>query len=92
MLEYVDVIAVKPLGGYRVWVKFSNGREGVRDFADMIAEGGEMVDPLRDETLFQRVYVHHRVPAWPNGFAIDATNLHLEMSEAGLLTTTAAAE
>ena len=58
----------------------------------MIAEGGEMVDPLRDESLFQRAYVHHRVPAWLNGFAIDATNLHLEMSEAGLLTATAAAE
>lgn len=92
MIEYVDVVAVKPLGGYRVWVRFSNGREGVRDFSDMIAEGGEMVEPLKDETLFQRVFVHRTVAAWPNGFEIDATNLHMEMQSAGSLSTPVAAE
>lgn len=85
MTEYVDVVAVKSLGDYRVWVQFSNGREGVRDFADMIEQGGQMVEPLRDKALFQQVYVHRFVPAWPNGFEIDATNLHLEMDAAGLL-------
>jgi hypothetical protein len=92
MIEYVDVVGVKALGGYRVWVKFFNGREGIRDFSDMVAEGGEMVEPLRDKALFQRVYVHHSVPAWPNGYEIDATNLHMEMEHAGLLTAAVAAE
>jgi hypothetical protein len=92
MIEYVDVVAVRALGGYRVWVKFSNGREGVRDFADMIIEGGEMVEPLKDEAFFGQVYVHHFVPAWPNGFEIDATNLHMEMEKAGLLNASVAAE
>lgn len=92
MIEFVDVVAVKALGDYRIWVRFSNGREGVRDFAEMIAAGGEMVEPLRDKALFQQVYVHDFVPAWPNGFEIDATNLHMEMQAAGLLTPAAAAE
>ena len=92
MIEFVDVVAVKAMGDYRVWVRFSNGREGVRDFADMIAEGGEMVEPLRDKVLFQKVYVSGFVPAWPNGFEIDATNLHMEMDAAGLLTPAVAAE
>jgi len=91
-IEFVDVVAVKPMGDYRVWVKFSNGREGVRDFADMIAAGGEMVEPLRDKNLFSQVYVHGEVPAWPNGFEIDATNLHMEMERSGLLTPAIAAE
>ena len=92
MIEFVDVVDVKSLGDYRVWVRFSNGREGVRDFADMIAAGGEMVEPLRDKNLFQQVYVHDFVPAWPNGYEIDATNLHMEMQAAGLLSPAMAAE
>ena len=91
-IEYVDVIAVKAMGDYRVWFQFSNGREGVRDFAEMIAEGGEMIEPLKDKAVFQKVYLHRYVPAWPNGFEIDATNLHQEMDGAGLLTSRVAAE
>ncbi len=92
MIEYVDVVALKTLGDYRVWFQFSNGSEGVRDFADLIGEGGEMVDPLADKALFSKVYLHHSVPAWPNGFEIDATNLHMEMKAAGLLSSVVAAE
>jgi hypothetical protein len=58
----------------------------------MIEEGGEMVLPLADKTLFAKVYLHHSVPAWPNGFEIDATNLHMQMKAAGLLSVVAAAE
>ena len=90
-IEYVDVVAVKALGDYRVWVRFSDGREGVRDFSDMIAAGGPMVEPLRDKALFRQVYVHHDVPAWPNGFEIDATNLHMEMDAGGMLSSPATA-
>ncbi|HVW54394.1 MAG TPA: DUF2442 domain-containing protein [Rhizobiaceae bacterium] len=92
MIEYVDVVAVKPIGDYRVWVQFSNGREGVRDFSAMIAGGGEMIEPLRDKGLFQRVFVQHHAPTWPNGYAIDATNLHMEMEREHLLSPAAAAE
>ena len=92
MIEFVDVVALKALGDYRVWVQFSNGSEGVRDFSDMIEEGGEMVAPLADKALFAEVYLHHSVPAWPNGFEIDATSLHMQMKAAGLLSTVAAAE
>ena len=92
MTEFVDVVAVKALGGYRVWVRFSDGKEGVRDFSDMIAEGGEMVEPLKDEAMFRRVFVHRHVPVWPNGYAIDATNLHMEMERDNLLTASVAAE
>jgi hypothetical protein len=58
----------------------------------MIAEGGEMVAPLADKAIFAKVYLHHSVPAWPNGFEIDATNLHMQMKAAGLLSVVAAAE
>jgi hypothetical protein len=43
------------MGGYRVWVRFCNSREGIRDFAYVIAAGGEMVEPLQDKALFGQV-------------------------------------
>lgn len=91
-IEYVDVVAVKALPDFHLWVRFSNGREGVRDFRPLIAQGGPMAQPLRDPAVFNGVYVNDDVPAWPNGYEIDATNLHLKMLEEGLLTTNEAAE
>lgn len=91
-LEYVDVVAVKAMPDFHLWVRFSNGREGVRDLRPTLAEGGPMIEPLRDESVFKGVYVNVDIPAWPNGYEFDATNLHLKMLEDGLLTTSQAAE
>jgi hypothetical protein len=92
MIEYVDVVDLKWLDGYRVWLRFSNGREGIRDFSDLISMGGEMVEPLKDVAVFSKVFLSYEAPTWPNGFDIDPTNLHLGMSRDGLLSSTAAAE
>jgi uncharacterized protein DUF2442 len=91
MMALVKVVEVKALGERRLWLRFSDGREGVRDFTDILAEGGPMVEPLRDPTFFARVFVEYGVPAWPNGFDIDAIALHREMAAAGLLSEVAAA-
>ena len=85
MIELVKVVSVRPLEGNRIWLRFSNGQEGIRDCSDILAEGGPMVEPLRDPALFQRVFIECGVPAWPNGFDLDAIALHQEMQEAGLL-------
>ena len=91
-IEYVDVVAVKALPNFHLWAKFSNGREGVRDFRPLLASGGVMVEPLRDNAVFEQVSLNNHVPAWPNGYEIDATNLHLEMLRDGLLSSPVAAE
>jgi hypothetical protein len=38
-----------------------------------------MVEPLKDTAFFSRAFVQNGVPAWPNGFDIDAIALHREM-------------
>jgi hypothetical protein len=91
MIALVKVVEAKALGERRLWLRFSDGRGGVRDFTDILAEGGAMVEPLRDATFFARVFVEYGVPAWPNGFDIDAIALHQEMEAAGLLSEVAAA-
>ena len=90
MFELVDVIRVEPRGGYRLGVVFSDGTEGERDFSDLIAADGEMVEPLRDPVFFSRVFLDDGILTWPNGFDLDSIALHMEMKERGLLHRTAA--
>jgi len=88
----VKVVKVKAIDAARIWVRFSDGTEGVRDLSDMLREGGEMVVPLRDPELFAKVFLEYGVPTWPNGFDMDAINLHMEMEAAGELRTPAPAK
>jgi len=86
----VDVLRLRPLEGHRLWVHFTDGAEGVRDFSDIIAGGGPMVEPLKAQDYFNRVFVEMGAPTWPNGFDVDPINLYLELREAGALTAVAA--
>jgi hypothetical protein len=91
MIEIIHVVKIEKLGGHRLRLRFADGTEGERDFSDIIAEGGEMVEPLRDPAFFANVFIECGVPAWPNGFDLDPTALHMEMKEHGLLRQTATA-
>ena len=86
MIELVNVVSVEAVDDARLRVAFSNGRTGVADLSEVLAEGGPMVEPLRDAKMFRRVFVQCGVPTWPNGFDLDAIRLHQEMAAAGLLT------
>ncbi len=85
MFQIVKVIAVEPVGGHRLRLAFSDGTTGEHDFRPLIEEGGPMIEPLRDPTFFARAFVELGVPAWPNGFGIDAIKLHMDMQAAGEL-------
>jgi hypothetical protein len=82
----IKVVEVTPLEGFRLRVSFSNGRQGIRDCSDIVAEAGPMVAPLRDPAFFGRVFIEYGALAWPNGYDIDPIALYREMEEAGALT------
>jgi hypothetical protein len=86
----IDVVSVKPLGGFRLRVGFSDGSVGVHDFSPTAARDGEMVRPLKDPAFFARVFVELGALTWPNGFDVDPIVLHDRMSAAGELTQVAA--
>lgn len=79
----VDVVSVKPLGGYRLRVAFSDGSIGEHDFSSTAARDGEMVKLLKDPAFFARVFVELGALTWPNGFDLDPIVLHDRMAEAG---------
>ena len=90
MIVLVDVIKVQALDERRLWVRFSDGTEGEYDFSAVLDGGGPMVQPLKDPEMFKRAFVSMGVPTWPNGFDVDAIQLHREMADQGRLRKSAA--
>jgi hypothetical protein len=86
----IDVVSVKPVGGFRLRVAFSDGSTGVHDFSSTAARDGEMVRPLKDIAFFVRVFVELGALTWPNGFDLDPIGLHDRMEAAGELSRQAA--
>jgi hypothetical protein len=86
----IDVVSVKPVGGFRLRIGFSDGSVGVHDFSSMASRDGEMVRPLKDPTFFVRVFVELGALTWPNGFDLDPIALHDRMAAAGEITREAA--
>ena len=56
-----------PLGGYRVEVRFDDGREGIADLTEALE--GPIFEPLRDPDAFKdfRIDEELRTIVWPNG-------------------------
>ena len=85
-----NVTYIESLGGFRLRVRFTDGSGGVHDFSAMVQEPGPMMEPLRDEAYFNRVFLEFGAPTWPNGFDIAPEWLRREMEAAGELTRVAA--
>ena len=86
----VDVLRLRPLEGFRLWLRFSNGHEGVHDLSELIAKGGPMVEPLRRPEYFSRVFIEMGAPTWPNGFDLDPINIYMKLRDSLALITAAA--
>jgi Protein of unknown function (DUF2442) len=64
----IKIISIEPCAGYRLYLRFLDGSEGERDFADLVAESGSLAVALRDPDYFVRVFTEDGSGlAWPNG-------------------------
>jgi hypothetical protein len=84
------VTHLERLGGIQLRLRFNDGMEGVHDFAPLVHEPGPLLEPLREEPYFARVFLEFGAPTWPNGFDIAPEWLRREMKMAGELTRVAA--
>ena len=73
MLHVVDI---RVRTGYRIWLQFSDGVEGVVDLADELE--GPVFEPLRDPVVFAgaRLDPELHTLAWPNGADLAPEFLH----------------
>jgi len=83
--RFVEIFVAEPIGGFKLSIAFSGREYGVHDFSAMVATDGERVAPLRDPDYFARVQVGFHALVWPNGFRVDANDLHDRMKAAGEL-------
>lgn len=76
-----DVVEVRPLGGYRVHVRFEDGMKGELDLGSLIDFKG-IFAPLRDEREFAKVHVHPELGTlvWPNGADLDPDVLYSKIA------------
>lgn len=77
----VDVIAVRPLGSYRVHLRFADGLEGELDLGDLITFDGVFA-PLRDPARFAEVRADPELGTivWPGGADLDPDVLYARVS------------
>ena len=61
------VVEVRPLDGYKLWLRFHDGVSGTVDLSAEL--WGPMFEPLKDTTLFAQVAIHPELETvtWPNG-------------------------
>jgi hypothetical protein len=72
-----DIVEVRPLDGYRLWLRFEDGIEGTVDVAEMIHFHGVFA-PLQDRTKFLEVHVDRETGTvcWPSGADLDPDVLY----------------
>lgn len=61
----MKVCGVRPMAGYRLWLRFSTGEARVFAFSQLL--GKAAFNPLGDESVFNSVYLDYGVPTWNNG-------------------------
>jgi hypothetical protein len=62
-----QIIEVKVLDGYKIWLRFRDGTTGTVDLSAEL--WGPMFEPLKERALFARAAVHPELytVTWPNG-------------------------
>ena len=81
--ELVRIRRIKRLGNYRLKLWFTDGRAGEWDFSELVRDTGPMVEPFKDPTYFDHVFLEMGALAWPNGFDWSPEALHADMEAAG---------
>ena len=74
------VIAVTPLDGYRVFLRFDDGLEGELDLEPLLSPFSGVFAPLRDPAKFREVFVHCHTASWPNGADLAPEVLYSKVS------------
>ncbi|MBS4099282.1 MAG: DUF2442 domain-containing protein [Sulfuricella sp.] len=77
----IKVIEARYLGDFQVALNFSNGQEGVFDGHALLQRSGSLLEPLRAEDYFKRLFIDAGALSWPNGLELSPARLY-ELSKA----------
>ena len=72
----IKLIEARYQGAFQVALRFSDGKEGIFDGRELLKRSGPLLEPLRDETFFKRVFIDAGALSWPNGLELSPVRLH----------------
>ena len=76
-----NIVEVRPLGGYRLYLRFEDGVAGELDLAGRFQFDGVFA-PLRDPAAFAQMRIHPELGTvvWASGADLDPDVLYSELS------------
>jgi hypothetical protein len=82
-----DIVAVKPLADYQLFLRFEDGIEGVVDISQCIAFSG-IFAPLQNLDYFTQVQIHPELGTivWQNGADLDPDMLYAMITQSPIPT------
>lgn len=78
-MSVIRVVGVEPREGYRVWLRYEDGAEGVVDLSDLACRG--VFEAWRDRPLFESVRVNERgALEWPGDIDLCGDALYFRLT------------
>ena len=72
----IKLVEARYRGEFQVALRFSDGKEGIFDGRELLKRSGPLLDPLRDESYFKRLFIDAGALSWPNGLELSPARLH----------------
>ena len=72
----IKLLTARYLGNFQVELTFSDGKECVFSGLDLLKKQGPLLDALRDEAYFQRLFIDAGALSWPNGLELSPSRLY----------------
>jgi len=72
----IKLLKAKCLDNFQVALVFSDGQEGIFDGHSLLQRAGPLLEPLRAESYFRRLFVDAGALCWPNGLELSPARLH----------------
>jgi hypothetical protein len=74
----VQLIEIKPQPGYRLWLKYADGVEGVVDLSPLVGQG--VFALWNDAREFEKARAARSAVIWNEEVDIDAVQLYLQLT------------
>jgi len=72
----IKLIEARYQSDFQVTLIFSDGKEGIFNGHDLLQRSGPLLEPLRSEAYFRRLFIDAGALSWPNGLELSPARLH----------------
>jgi hypothetical protein len=81
----IKIVHARWIKDQQIALAFSDGSEGVYDFASLLALKTSLTQPLQDTAVFQKFFLELGALCWPHGLEFSADKLQADLLAASLL-------